>query len=160
MFGLSQNCLEYFTKKALNLYHVSSTKLTQPYPGVVESLYYLKKSNFKLGVCTNKPHLTTLKILDDLKLMKFFDAVVAGDTLKVKKPNPRVLRHCLDKMKSPKAVFIGDSEVDYLTAKRANMPFILFANGYRKSPLTFFKNIQVFYDFNQLGAVLEKHIFN
>lgn len=61
-----------------------------------------------------------------------FDAVVSGDTLPVKKPDPAVLFHAcaLLGVQTSRTVMIGDSANDALAARAAGMPVLLVTYGY------------------------------
>ena len=68
--------------------------------------------------------------------------MVGGDTYAYKKPHPSVLNNIVKKFKIKKsqAVFIGDSEHDYESAKNSNIKFCLKLNGFTNKPVSFFKN--------------------
>ncbi|SDJ85696.1 HAD-IA family hydrolase [Aliiruegeria lutimaris] len=105
---------------------------TQPYPGAIEILSRLKESGHSLGLCTNKPLGPCMALLRHLEIDTYFDAITAGDSLPVHKPDPAPLLHTLDSMGDGPAFFIGDSEIDGETAKRAGIPFVFFTEGYSK----------------------------
>ena len=54
-----------------------------------------------------------------------------------KKPDPASLLACISALNilPSEALYVGDSEIDYLTAHNAAVPFRLFANGYLNAPL-------------------------
>ena len=112
-----------------------ATALTRPYPGVPEVLASLSRDGHALGLCTNKPEGPTGAVLEALGLAGFFGAVVSGDTLPVRKPDPAPLHECLERLGGGPALYVGDSEVDFETARRAGMPFALHTEGYRQDPL-------------------------
>ncbi len=107
------------------------------YPGVLETLEFLKDDGWALGICTNKAGQLTELVLDGFELASFFDAVVSGNTLALKKPDPAPLLECAKRLGcSPeRAVYAGDSETDAETARRAALPFALFTEGYRNVPV-------------------------
>jgi phosphoglycolate phosphatase len=105
--------------------------LTTLYPGVTEMLETFAKAGLPMAICTNKPYGPTCAVLTHFKLMHHFPVIVGGDTLPVRKPDPAPLLSALDALKAPKAVFVGDSEVDAETAHAAPLPFALFTGGYR-----------------------------
>lgn len=116
-------------------YNASPSALTLPYDGVPEALTALQKAGHSLALCTNKPQEPARAILKNLKLAHFFECVVGGDTLPVKKPDPAPLLHVLEQLGGGTALYVGDSEVDAETAVRAKVPFTLFTKGYRKGPV-------------------------
>ena len=89
----------------------------------------------KLGICTNKPSNLTNKVLENLNIRKYFETVICGDTLRVKKPDPKPLLEAINNLgsKPELSIFVGDSEVDMKTALSANTRFGFFTQGYHKS---------------------------
>lgn len=124
------------TKVMLAHYNAGASKTTVPYDGIPEALDDLKRMGCTLGVCTNKPEVPARHILDALNLSPFFDAILGGDTLNTRKPDPSHLFASFDALgvAGPR-LFVGDSEVDAETSDRAGIPFLLFTQGYRKSPV-------------------------
>ena len=45
------------------------------------------------------------------------------------------LKAAFDELGSGLCIYVGDSEIDAETAQRAEVPFILFTEGYRKIPV-------------------------
>ena len=123
--------------------------LSRPYPGVEAALAALGSAGLRLGVCTNKFHAPAMQILDALALTPFFEVVIGGDSLKRKKPDPEPLEAAFAAL-GRAGVFVGDSEVDAETAARAGRPFVLFAHGYRKSPLAALPHSALLEDFSAL----------
>jgi len=109
--------------------------LTLPYPGVAEALDSLRTAGHPLGICTNKPEAATRAVLTHLGLLEPFTVIVGGDSLAVRKPDPAPLHLAVSRLGQPKAIFVGDSEVDAETAQAAGLPFLLFTEGYRKAPV-------------------------
>ncbi|MPN52479.1 Phosphoglycolate phosphatase [bioreactor metagenome] len=105
---------------------------TRIYPGVLETLEALRGQGRKLAVVTNKAEAFTLPLLQRMKIDDYFDVVVSGDTLAVKKPDPAVLHHACTLLDiSPcKGLMIGDSANDALAARGAGMPVLLVRYGY------------------------------
>lgn len=109
--------------------------LTRPYPGVAEALEHLRAAGHPLGICTNKPEAATRAVLAHLGLDAPFSVIVGGDSLPVRKPDPAPLHLAVSRLDQPLAIFVGDSEIDAETALAAGLPFLLFTEGYRKSPV-------------------------
>lgn len=124
------------------------------YPHVLVTLEALKSQGHTLGLCTNKPAKPTEFVLETFGLGSFFDVVVAGDTLPQRKPDPAPLLHALNALEAKRAVYVGDSEVDAETARRAGLPFALFTEGYRKSPVDTLTFSRKFNDFRVLPAIV------
>ncbi len=108
---------------------VSRTTL---YPRAREALAALSGRGAALGLCTNKPLAATEAVVAHFALGPF-GAVIGGDSLAVRKPDPAPLHACLAALARPRAIFVGDSEIDAETAARAGVPFALYTMGYRRS---------------------------
>jgi phosphoglycolate phosphatase len=127
--------------------------LTHPYPGVEAALSLLARTH-RLGICTNKPHRPCLAVLRHLGLDRFFDAVLGGDSLAVRKPDPRPLLATFEQMGAGPNIYVGDSEIDAETAQRAGVPLILFTRGYRKIPVANMPHAAIFDDFADLPKIV------
>lgn len=113
-------------------YTLVNGRSTRIYPGIVETLEAMRGMNLRLACVTNKAGDFTLPLLERTGLMPFFGAVVSGDTLAVKKPDPAVLHHACELLgvAAPHALMIGDSANDALAARAAGMPVLLVTYGY------------------------------
>ena len=114
------------------------------------------KANHDLGICTNKPLKPALKILKHLKLDHFFKCVTGGDNPFARKPDPRPLLETSASVGDGLCIYVGDSEVDAETAKRAEVPFLLFSEGYRKTPIEQIPHTFQFSCFKELPELIEK----
>jgi phosphoglycolate phosphatase len=149
---------ETLTKRTLAAYHTEETTLTVLYPGVRETLTALKSAGLRLGLCTNKPFAPTESILETFGLTALFDAVVGGDTLPQRKPDPAPLRHVITALKAREVLYVGDSEVDATTAQNAGVPFALFTEGYRKTPAPELGASLVFSNFAEFWPAAQRHL--
>lgn len=113
----------------------NAVHLTVPYPGVERALMALGDAGHRLAVCTNKPMAATEAVLRHLGLRDYFAALVAGDSLPVRKPDPAPLRAAVAALGGGAAVYVGDHEVDAETATGAGLPFVLYTEGYRAGPV-------------------------
>jgi phosphoglycolate phosphatase len=140
-------------------YGSAPTALSQPFDGVVAMLSAVTGSGRKLAVCTNKADDLTAAVLKGLALDGFFDTVVGGDTLPVKKPDPGPLILAVERLGAEvsEALYVGDSEVDAETAGNAGVDFALFAGGYRKTPVDELRARFVFDGFGQLTDFIRSH---
>jgi phosphoglycolate phosphatase len=105
---------------------------SQLYPHVREALTALRAQGVKLAVVTNKERRYTQVVLDVHQLTPLFDAVVSGDTLPTKKPNPAGVAQCLLEfgVVPERALFVGDSSIDAATARNAGVAVWLLPYGY------------------------------
>ena len=104
---------------------------TRFFPHVPEDLVALREAGFRLGICTNKTHALTERILDLLGLAPLFDAAIGADAVPACKPDPRHLRAVAEKMDLLEGSFayIGDTRVDRATAEGAGVPFYVVPWG-------------------------------
>lgn len=105
---------------------------SRPYPGVTELLAALRARALPLAVVTNKAEAFTLPLLERMDIAHYFDTVVSGDTLPVKKPDPAVVMLACERLgvAPDEALMIGDSANDALAAQGAGMPVLLVTYGY------------------------------
>ena len=116
----------------LERYTADPIRLGGPFEGLVSLLEELRAADLRLGLCTNKPQVPTLRILDQLDLRQHFDSVIGGDVLSVRKPDPGHIHAVLDELGvgPAEAVMIGDSENDVLAATAAGLPALVVSFGY------------------------------
>ncbi|MBO9472475.1 phosphoglycolate phosphatase [Shimia sp. R10_1] len=119
--------------RVLAIYNASNSDKSVVYDGVLDTLKYLQEQGLTLAVCTNKPVEPARHVLDGLGLAGFFEAVIGGDSLSVRKPDPKPLLAAMGDVQKSDVLYVGDSEVDADTASNAGVTFALFTEGYRKS---------------------------
>ena len=114
------------------LYADNASKRSQLYPSVIEGLNWLKDHGIRIGCVTNKDEQFTLKILKDLGLFDFFEIVISGDTLPLKKPDPAPLLHGAQffGIAPENAMMIGDSISDVKASRAAGFSIICMSYGY------------------------------
>ena len=112
-----QRALPFF----LAYYEQHKLDFTRAYPGVREVLEQLRDT--PMVVLTNKPVNISVRILEGLGLVSFFQAVYGANSFPTKKPDPLGANTILRELKvAPhEAVMVGDSEVDVQTARNAGM---------------------------------------
>jgi len=123
------------TERALALFmdaYADSHALTEVYPGVVDTLKWLKKQDVELALITNKPERFVAPLLDEMGLGKFFRWIVGGDTLPQQKPDPAALLFVMKAagVAPGEALFVGDSRNDVLAAKAAGVRSVGLTYGY------------------------------
>jgi phosphoglycolate phosphatase len=144
--NLPATLLDERVARFLTLYEAAPTALSRPYPGVLETLRALQEEGRRLAICTSKPQRATLAVLRGLALDGFFAAIIGGDVLTVRKPDPAHLVAALDALGAAQgeAIMIGDNEHDVAMAKTAGVPVILVRYGYHRVPLaTLAADIQI-----------------
>ena len=100
---------------------------TRPFPGVAEALQVFREAGLGLAVCSNKTEKLSRLILESLGLAGFFEAIVGGDSLDRRKPDPAPVRACLAALgvTADEALFVGDGPNDVLAARAAGLPVVL-----------------------------------
>jgi phosphoglycolate phosphatase len=100
---------------------------TYVYDGVREALSAIQQSTNgqprRLAVLSNKPVNPTRQIVKALGLGDFFGQIYGGNSFSTKKPDPLGAQTLLKESGcSPEqAILIGDSDVDVLTARNADL---------------------------------------
>lgn len=107
---------------------------SEVYPGVSEGLQALRDMHLPLACVTNKSGRFTAPLLEHLGLARFFQQVIAGDTLPQKKPDPAQLLHaCSGFGIAPgEMLMIGDSGNDAEAARAAGCPVFCVTYGYNE----------------------------
>jgi phosphoglycolate phosphatase len=107
---------------------------SQPYPSAIEALIAIKAAGFKLACITNKPATFTLPLLEQSKLLPYFDLVVSGDTLQKKKPDPDQILYICEQFGIPvnESLLIGDSKTDVEAARNAGCYVFTVPYGYNQ----------------------------
>ena len=142
----------------LTHYATDPVGLTRIYPLAIETLQALRADGVRIGLCTNKATLPTRAVLDQLGMNGLFDAVVCGDTLATRKPDPAMLTACFDQLGGRVTLYVGDSEVDAETAQRAGIPFAFFTQGYCHAPIDSLPHAHVFDHYSQLAAIIAREL--
>ena len=125
-----------FLEEALNVfipfYKGNVCQDTYLYPGVMETLQYLKDKGYTLVICTNKPFRFVEPILDKLEIKHFFKMWIGESSLPEKKPQGTPLLYLAEQTNTAieQCVMIGDSKNDILAAQNANIESIGLSYGY------------------------------
>ncbi len=113
--------LEIFTKYYLE--HIAD--YTKPYDGIIDIINELKKKGCKTAVVSNKAHFAAQAVVKDF-FGEIFDTVVGKMDEFPSKPEPDSLLYTIKSLEADKekCIYIGDSDVDVLTAHNAGLPCI------------------------------------
>lgn len=108
---------------------------THPYPGVPEMLAALAR-HYPMALLSNKGEALSKKVLEGLGLAGHFRAILGGDSLPTRKPDPAGLRLLAKHLGVPvrRLLLVGDTWVDAETAKNAGCPFALVEWGFPRPP--------------------------
>lgn len=129
---------------------------TRLFPGIAEALDRVEEAGARVAVCTNKAEALTMKLLGALGWSDRFAAIVGGDTLPVRKPNPAPLLEVVARAGGGRAVLVGDSITDADTARAAGLPFVAVGFGYSDRPVEALGADAVIDSYSQMMRVLRK----
>lgn len=107
------------------------------YGGVVEALTTLKENGYRIAVLSNKQDEFVKKLCTELLPEGICDTCYGQSAKYPKKPDPTV-PHLIAKelgVLPSECAFVGDSDVDIMTAKNAGMTSIGVSWGYRPAAL-------------------------
>jgi phosphoglycolate phosphatase len=104
---------------------------THPLPEALATLRRLRERGYRLSVASNKPARFGRAILDRFGMLGLLDVVEGPDTAGTVKPEPAMVRRCLDAMglEERSTAYVGDMVLDVETAARAALPVILVPGG-------------------------------
>ena len=101
--------------------------LTRPYPGIPELLAQLGE-RYPLAVVSNKPD----RAVKELAAIYFPSLYARGESADCpRKPAPDMVRMAMAALQADRCIYVGDSEVDVLTAKNAGVPCVAVTWGFR-----------------------------
>ncbi len=100
---------------------------TKPYDGILEALEELGKT-FPIAIVSNKPDAAVRPLGD-----RYFPGIYARGERPgcPRKPSPDMVWRTLEDLGAETCLYIGDSEVDVLTARNAGVPCLSVLWGFR-----------------------------
>lgn len=130
--GLSDAEISKVEDDFLKYYKVHSMDNTRPYDGIVELIKEVRASGVKTAVVSNKIDSAVKELCAN-----FFEGafdVAYGERIGIpRKPDPKPINAIIDEfgLSKNEVVYIGDSEVDLLTANNAGINHIIVTWGFR-----------------------------
>ena len=108
-------------------YNTHAQDKTAPYPGILAALSELA-AEYPVAVVSNKPDAAVRLLCQD-----YFGSIYAlGQRSDIpRKPAPDMLRLAMAAIGIDRCIYVGDSEVDVLTAKNASVPCLSVTWGFR-----------------------------
>ena len=105
----------------------------EPYPGMRESLDALKAKGWKVACITNKPMAEAVMVLNHAFGEGYFDYISGDDGTHPLKPDTGVVDDTLNHIgcKKEECIYVGDTNTDMETAKRAGIKSIGCLYGFR-----------------------------
>ena len=114
-------------------YALNQFNHTKPYPHIIEVLNEIKKMGIKIAVLSNKVEKNTKAITYKMFGETMFDQVVGQRKGVPLKPDPTSINALIDEFQIEKdnILYVGDSDVDMITANNANVKKIAVTYGFR-----------------------------
>lgn len=124
--------VEKVLKTFSDYYNEHMIDMTKPYDGIVDILDELRAKGIKLAVVSNKKHEFTIEIVKKY-FGDRFDIVFGHRENYKEKPDPTSVLEVIEKLNILKSecIYIGDSNVDILTAKNAGVKSVGVSWGFR-----------------------------
>lgn len=125
--------LSKVTKDYDDDYLVHCLDKTAPYNGVADMLKSLQQNGVKINVLSNKPDEFVKNMLDTLFSDIKFDIAWGKKAQYPTKPDPSSVLAILDELSVDKGdcLYVGDSNVDVITARNAGLDFCGVLWGFR-----------------------------
>lgn len=124
--------VEALVPRFLELYVGLMGHDSQCFPGVEALLAALEAARVPWGIVTNKAGFLTVPLLERQQLHARPAAVVCGDTLPVRKPDPAPVLHACAQagMEPSRTVFVGDDRRDVQAGRAAGLYTVAVRWGY------------------------------
>lgn len=118
---------EEFLNTYRNHYAKHNQDKTAPYPGILQMLETVK-GKYPVGIVSNKHHSAVETMCKDY----FGDIYARGEREGCpRKPAPDMIYAAMQDLGIDRCVYVGDSEVDVITAKNAGVPCLSVLWGFR-----------------------------
>ena len=121
-------CLALFKQH----YSQNMNHKTKPYDGILELINILLSNNYHIAIVSNKFDLAVKELNNTYFEGLFPVAIGASDTV-AKKPEPDSVFEAIKQLGTSRenAIYVGDSDVDVMTAKNSGLPFVGVTWGFR-----------------------------
>lgn len=129
---ISDELLHQIHQEYQEYYQHNNDILTKPYDGILEVLKELRSAGYKIAVVSNKDD-NDVKLLNQSKFKGLIDYSIGARTHKPVKPDPYLINIALEELHLlyNEVIYVGDSDVDILTAKNSNLKMITVSWGFR-----------------------------
>ena len=137
-------------------YYAAHSRIkTKPYAGIPEALEKISKKH-KVAIVSNKPDKATKLLAREL----FGGMPAWGESAACqRKPAPDMLYRAMQELGVSKCIYVGDSEVDVLTAKNAGVPCLSVLWGFRDKQCLLEAGAEHFCESpHQLAQMIEKMV--
>jgi phosphoglycolate phosphatase len=118
------------------IYRANHLHKTVLYPGTAQALERLHAAGVRLAVASNKPYEFTASLLRHLGVASLLDAILGGDSLPQRKPDPRPVLAAVEACGATAghSVVVGDGEHDMAAARAAGLYAVGCVYGLRDAP--------------------------
>ncbi len=132
-YSLTSEQNSSFKKAYLDKYERYQKNKTKPYPDIEDMMILARRRNIRLFVFSNKPDFLAQEVVRHFFKDITFAGILGQKKGALPKPNPEALLGLLSEhhVDLSKTVFVGDSDVDILTAKNAGLASIGVTWGFR-----------------------------
>lgn len=128
---ISETELDKCFNRFIDYYQEHLNEESRPYDGIIEMLQWLKERDIYVGVISNKFHEGVVQLVDHFfcGLVDNASGLQEGD---LPKPDPTNLLLMMSSfgVVLDECLYVGDSDVDFITAVRANIDNVIVAWGY------------------------------
>lgn len=129
---VEERTIDTFLKKYQDNYMKHLQNKTKPYDGILSLLEVLRDKGYKLAVVSNKSDAGVKALCKDY-FNPYINTAIGESTHTPKKPAKEGVMQALKELDSSRenSIYVGDSEVDILTAKNASLPCVGVTWGFR-----------------------------
>jgi len=115
----------------LDEFELENIDATIPFPGVRDSLLYLKSKGVRLAVLTNSGRKASSQSIKRAELGDCFEFVLTREDTDEMKPSPQGLEQAVSMLSLSKeeVYYVGDSTFDVIAAKRAGVKMVAVTTG-------------------------------
>lgn len=131
-FGVTAEEVARIKEIYMPYYAAHCNDLTGPYAGIPETIKALRAAGVKTAVVSNKPDVAVQRLADEV-FPGLFDVSIGELPQMRRKPAPDMTQKAMDVLgvTAAESVYIGDTEIDMLTAQNVNLPCISVTWGFR-----------------------------
>jgi phosphoglycolate phosphatase len=155
--SLDAQTIEALFADYLDYYNAHIAERSRLYPGVDEALAAFAHAGWRQAVCTNKIESSAKLLITKLGIADRFAFICGQDTFGVGKPDPKPLLETIAVSGgvSQRAIMVGDSGTDIMTARAAGVPAIAVDFGYSDVPVKELRPDRVISHFDELMAACD-----
>ena len=112
-------------------FELKASKGVNIQPDALNTLVFIKRLGLKLALVTNNGRKATYYIIKKFNFDNFFDAIITREDSKELKPDGLSIGRSIKILgiKSQEAIYVGDSVIDVLAAKKAGVISVALPTG-------------------------------